>query len=72
MHNPSERIVMSEKYARAPNRTPITNAQRGATLVEYVLLIAFIASICAIALTRLGTATSNSLERPSIIDALAN
>ena len=42
---------------------PDRDAQRGAALVEYALLIAFIVMVCVIAMTTLGSITSDGISR---------
>jgi pilus assembly protein Flp/PilA len=48
-------------WARAMIRTRIGD-QRGASLVEYALLVALIAVVCLVAVTTLGRAVSGKLS----------
>ena len=49
------------------------DTERGASLVEYALLIALIALVCILAVTFLGSATSQNLSRStSTIDQAGN
>ena len=49
-----------EKIKRFMARAPKRACERGASLVEYALLVALISVVCIAAVTRLGSATSDS------------
>ena len=54
-------ITVLWSYASAQVRTRIKN-ETGATLVEYALLLAFIAIVCIAAITFLGDRTSDKFD----------
>ena len=39
-----------------------TGCEKGATMVEYALMVALIAVVCIVAITRLGRTTSNTFN----------
>ena len=39
---------------------PVRDEERGASLVEYALLVAFIAVVCAVAVSQLGSTVNSS------------
>jgi pilus assembly protein Flp/PilA len=49
----------------APNLQPPRRDERGASLVEYALLIALIAMVCVAAVTYFGTETGDTYSRVS-------
>jgi hypothetical protein len=63
---------MSEESAPGRNSSESQARQRGASLIEYALLAAFILTACVFAVNRLGNNTANSIGNPRILDAIGN
>ena len=58
-------MLSSANFSPPPALTRFLRDESGATLVEYVLLVALIAAVCAGAVALLGTSTSAKLNSAS-------
>jgi len=45
----------------------LARAQRGATMVEYAIMLAFIAAACVVLITSLGSATSSQYSNLNVL-----
>ena len=62
-------IAMCWAYCRATIQTRSDRSERGASLVEYGLLLALIVVVCVAAVTFIGESTGQSLsETASLLD----
>jgi len=61
-------IAPDKNVAHTDRRT----SQKGATLIEYALLLLLIVGACVIGITQLGTATNDAISDGQIMDALRN
>jgi Flp pilus assembly pilin Flp len=64
-------VVWLREQAKVLIRRRIAN-ERGASLVEYALLLALIVMVCIGAMTLLGTTTGDSVSRTADSVAIAN
>jgi pilus assembly protein Flp/PilA len=55
-------MLTSYHFASAWLQTRLSTDERGASLVEYALLVALIAVVCIIAITFLGNAASSEFD----------
>lgn len=53
---------MQKQLVRGVGGSEERNHERGASLVEYALLLALIAMVCVVAVAALGTTTSGGME----------
>jgi pilus assembly protein Flp/PilA len=58
-------MLTSFEYLAGWMRATFAKTERGASLVEYALLLALIAVVCIIAVTALGRAASSKLNQVS-------
>jgi pilus assembly protein Flp/PilA len=63
---------MEHDERKLPGRSKRTRNDRGATLVEYALLLALIVVVCVGAVTAFGSATSDSVSRSGTSLGAAN
>lgn len=63
---------MKDHQLSVPDRDQRARRDRGASLVEYALLLALIVVVCIGAMTAFGTATSGSVSRSGNSVANAN
>jgi Flp pilus assembly pilin Flp len=61
-----------KKSGRKPKSESEKRRSRGATLLEYTLLITLVVGGCVVAITQLGTVTSSSFSNQTLINALQN
>lgn len=63
MHQHVHQLLISLQHASRPSLVRRCRSDRGASLVEYALLIVLIALVCIVAVTFFGGETSSSFVR---------